>query len=234
MYKNYYFMNLVKYLILILFFLIPFHLFSQVGIELSGNKNVYKSWNDVIYNYSGKESQIFKYSYGGGINYWFRLKNYRLEFTPGIYYMFSKFKFPESSCKFEYYSHVAGIEFDMNVYMFDFVGRNYKKDCPTFSHDGEWFKKSFFIQVSPGMFGAFRTVKKSVDNIDDFNIAGKFDFGLGLDFKITNHLLVAPVIKYGFYIGEKWNGFSAFHAERSYNDITAGNYINLVFNFYLK
>jgi hypothetical protein len=227
-------MMILKNFVFCLFFIFPVLLNSQIGIELLGNKNEYKSWNDVIYNYSGKESKMFKYSYGIGVNYWFRLESYRLEFTPGVYYMYSRFKFPDSECKFEYNTQVAGAEFDMNIYMFDFVGRNYKRDCPTFSHDGEWFKKSFFIQVSPGLFGAFRSVKNSVDNIEDMNIAGKFDFGFGLDIKISDHLIVAPVIKYGLYIGEKWNGFSEFHAERSYNDITPGNYVNLVFNFYLK
>ena len=136
-------MNRIKLLSIFIFTLfISCSINSQIGIEFIGNSNTYNSWNDVIYEYSAKESKIFKYSYGGGVNYWFRLKNYRLEFTPGVYYLFSKFKFPESVCKFEYITHIAGIEFDVNLYPFDFIARNFERDCPTFSDKGQWFRRS--------------------------------------------------------------------------------------------
>lgn len=207
---------------------------SQIGIELMVNSNTYTSWNDVIYEYSAKESKFFKYSFGGGVNYWFRLKDYRLEFTPGVYYLYSSFKFPESACKFEYISHTAGVEFDVNLYPFDFISRNFERDCPTFSDKGQWFRRNFFFQVSPGFYGSSRKVNNSPDIIETQHLAGKVDFGVGLDFKVFRYLTIAPIIKYGFFINEKWDGFSEFHAQESFNDPTPGSYVSLVFNFYLR
>lgn len=227
-------MQKLKLFIFIVFIFIPGIIFSQIGIEFMINKNNYPDWNKTIYNYSLKESELFKYSYGAGLNYWFRLHNYRVEFTPGVFYNYSTFKYPDSDCKFQYDSHIGGVEFDINIYMFDFISQNYQRDCPTFSHKGEWFRKSFFIQVSPGILESFRKVKNSPDKIDYFNTSGKFDFGFGLDMKLVNNLIMAPVIKYGFYVGEKWKGFSEFHGEQSFNDITRGNYLTLVLNFYFK
>lgn len=228
-------MKKIKLLSIITFtFFIATSINSQIGIEFIGNSNTFNRWNDVIYEYSAKESKIFKYSYGGGVNYWFRLTHYRLEFTPGVYYLFSKFKFPESACKFEYFSQIAGIEFDINMYPFDFICRNFERDCPTFSNKGQWFRKNMFLQVSPSIYGSLRNVKNSPDILEEQYIAGKVDFGVGIDVKVFNSLVIAPIIKYGFYINEKWDGFSEFHAEESFNDPTAGSFVALVFCFYLK
>ena len=207
---------------------------AQIGIDITANKNKFTSWNDVIYDYLGNKDDIFKYSYGGGINYWFRLPNYRLEFTPGVYYQYSDFTINGTNIQYKYISHLIGAEFDVNIYMFDFVRRTYERDCPSFSNGNDWLQKSFFVQFSPGIFGVSREIQGAPDKISVKNIGGKFDLGVGIDMKLTKHLIVAPIIKFGLELGNRWDGFSEFHGENSFNDGTSNSYLSLTLAFYLK
>ena len=207
---------------------------AQIGIDFIANKNKFTSWNDVIYEYSENQDKIFEYSFGGGINYWFRLRDFRLEFTPGVYYLYSDFKLNDVNRHYKYISHIIGIEFDANVYPFDFIRRTYERDCPSFSNGNDWLKKSFFVQFSPGIFGVAREIKDAPEKVSVKNIAGKFDFGIGVDMKLTRHLIVAPILKYGLDIGDKWDGFSEFHGEKNFNDGTSNSYLSLTLAFYLK
>ncbi len=228
-------MYLIKRFLLVVFFVsIIYGVKAQIGLDLISAKNRYSTWNDVIYEFSENQNEIFRYSYGGGVNYWFRLADYRLEFTPGIYYLYSDFNLNDVNQNFKYISHQLGFEFDINVYMFDFVRRTFERDCPSFSNGNDWLKKSFFIQVSPGIFGVFREIKDAPERVNTKRVSGKFDFGIGLDMKLTKHLIVAPILKYGFDIGDKWNGFSEFHGTDSFNDGTSNAYLSLTLAFYLK
>ena len=205
---------------------------AQIGIDLLGTQQTFTNWNDVISDYAKEEYHFLRFNYGAGVNYWFRLKNYRVEFTPGIYYLYSDFKLTNPDYSYLYHSHTGGIEFDTNIYPFDFMKKSYEKDCPSFSTRGEYFPKSFFFQVSPGITGSFRDI--SQEYIKEFDISGKLDFGLGLDMKLTQKIIIAPIIKYGFTFDSDWKGFSEFHDSESYNDKTPGNNFSFVLSFYLK
>jgi hypothetical protein len=214
------------------FILISSPVKSQIGIDIIGGQQRYVNWNDVINDYAAKEYNFLRFNYGAGVNYWFRLQNYRIEFTPGLYYLYSDFKFDNPDCLFYYHSHTGGAEFDVNIYPFELRKKTYEKDCPSFSTRGEYFPKSFFLQVSPGLNGSYRDVTSKY--IKDFDIGWKMDFGVGLDMKITDRIIMAPIIKYGFSFSNNWKGFSEFHAEESYNDATQGNFVSLVLSFFLK
>lgn len=224
-----------KLYLLILIFVLNFNVLkvhSQVGIELTGMDQKFTNWNVVITNYALEEYSFLKYSYGAGVNYWFRLKNFRVEFTPGLNYMFSDFKFDNPDCSFHYLSHSIVAEFDVNIYPFDLRKKRYERDCPSFSNKGEFFSKGFFFQVSPGIFGSYRNVSDKY--IKQKDLAGKLDFGAGIDIGINRFFMIAPVLKYGLTFANDWTGFSDFHAEKSYNDKTPGSYFSLSLNFYLK
>ncbi|MBK7096280.1 MAG: hypothetical protein IPH57_15000 [Saprospiraceae bacterium] len=205
---------------------------TQVGVDLIVSQQKFINWNDVISDYATEEYHFLRFNYGAGINYWFRLKEYRVEFTPGIYYLYSDFKFDNPDCSYIYHSHTAGMEFDANIYPFELRKKSYEKDCPSFSTRGEYFPKSFFIQVSPGMSGSYRNITQKY--IRKFDLAGKLDFGFGLDMKLSQRIIIAPIIKYGFTFANDWKGFSEFHAEESYHDKTPGHYLSLVISFYIK
>jgi len=228
-------MKIIKtfgFLVFILFFTLKS--FSQIGLDFIGNKNTYKGWNDVLYEKAVKDSEIFSKSYGGGINYWFSLKDFRVEFTPGVYYLYSDFILDETEAGVKYIAHEAGVEFDINIYIFDFIRKSYKRDCPSFSDGSNWLKKSFFLQASPKLFGAQRSLINSDNDIRHLNIGGKFDFGIGLEIPVTRHFVLAPIVKYGFGIGNNWDGFSEYHDEDSFNDGTSHSYLSLVLAMFIK
>ncbi|MGE5355729.1 MAG: hypothetical protein ACM3PT_05760 [Deltaproteobacteria bacterium] len=213
-----------------LFFSSAISVKSQIGIDIIGNQQSYINWNDVMSDYTDKEFYFLRYSYGGGINYWFRLKNYRIEFTPGLYYLYSDTKYKKSDIQSGYHSHTTGLEFDVNIYPFEIRKKSYEKDCPSFSTRGDYFPKSFFLQVSPGFNGSYRYI----ETIRYFDTGWKIDFGCGLDMKLTERIIMAPIIKYGFSFSNDWKGFAEYHGEESYNNSTQGNYISLVLSFYIK
>ncbi len=130
--------------------------------------------------------------------------------------------------------HNVGVEVDMNAYIFDFIRKNYKRDCPSFSRDGQWLKKSFFVQVSTALYQSFKQIKDVDVDLKSDNLAGEISFGIGVDIPIFRHFVVAPVIKYGFYVGEKWEGISEYYSHDNFYDSTSGSYISLSFNFYLR
>ncbi|MEZ4907907.1 MAG: hypothetical protein R2771_09795 [Saprospiraceae bacterium] len=219
----------------ILYFIIGFNstqLNGQIGIEIIGVDSKFNEWDKLIDDYANEDYNFFDYEVGGGINYWFRLKEYRVEFTPGFYYLYSKFKYDNPSCSYEYHYQSLGTEFDINLYPFDFMRRTYEKDCPSFNNRGQWFSKSFFFQFSPGLYVS--KMDLSGKDIIDYDMAGKFDFGIGVDMKLSNHILLAPILKYGFLLGQEWKGLGDFHGEPAYNEITSGNFLSFTLSFYLK
>lgn len=225
-------------LIFINFFLIPIfilcsgRLFSQVGLEFTYHRQHLKDWNEVLKSYYHNENSIFFDNYGAGVYYWFRVPNYRIEFTPGLTYSYSKSISSYQEIENTYSSHTAGIEADVNIYPFEFEKRTYERDCPSFSNRGEWFSKGFFFQVSPGINYSFYDMNGT--SLKETNLFGKFDFGAGLDIKISHSIIMAPIIKYGMNLGKNWEGFSEFHGGKNYNDASVDNFWSLTLSFYLK
>lgn len=225
--------NRVLLIVLVLFF-ISVESFSQIGIDFIGNSNNYKTWNELLYEKAVKDSEIFKYSYGVGVNYWFSLHDLRVEFTPGLYFLHSEFVLDEKEAGVKYVSNQGGLEFDINVYLFDFYRKSYKRDCPSFSNGNDWLKSGFFVQASPKIFGDQRELLNSEKNIRYLNIGGKFDFGVGIDIGISKHLVISPILKYGFDFGDKWEGLSEYHGEDNFSDRSSNSYISFVLAFYRK
>ena len=205
---------------------------AQIGIEVVGMQSKLNDWDELIDEYALEDYDFFRYTVGGGINYWFRLKEYRVEFTPGIFYHYSQFKFSNPACSYRYHYMDAGAELDINLYPFDFMRRTYEKDCPSFSNKEQWFSKSFFFQFSPGLYISRMDISNK--DIISYDMAGKFDFGVGIDMKLSHHIIVAPIIKYGFNIGQEWEGLGEFHGLNDFNDKTSGNYLSLTLSFFLK
>ena len=107
-----------------------------------------------------------------------------------------------------------------------------KRIVPLFQPGENIFPKAFFCRYLRDYNGSYRDVTSKY--IKDFDIGWKMDFGIGLDMKITDRIIMAPIIKYGFSFSNNWKGFSEFHAEESYNDTTQGNLVSLVLSFFLK
>ena len=59
---------------------------AQFGASVKYQSNSFDKWDDFLATESGSEESIIGNSLEIGLNYWFRLKNQRIEFLPELYY----------------------------------------------------------------------------------------------------------------------------------------------------
>ncbi len=176
--------------------------FCQLG--LSGG---YKTFYPDGWNIMGADLQAgAPYPLAGwqvGADYWFRLKKRRIEFAPEI--SFSRFKNEFERGKLEH--SVFGFHFNTAVYVFDLSS---DCNCPTFSKDGNFFSKGFFIEVSPGAILARNKLEalNSSDSLIKFSeseIVFGGSLGAGIDFGFSDLFTVTPLFRFHFYPNLVWN-----------------------------
>lgn len=155
----------------------------------------------------------FKPAYQLGIDYWFRLKNYRVEFFPTLSY--AQFKEDQellnspapgliSRFKWSFFNFSV----NTNIYPFDFEGDCH---CPTWSKQNPFFKKGFFFQVSPGVLFSQHNitgVEGDPNQFDSNDVAFNLGVGLGLDIGISDFLTVTPFARVKRTFNVQWEGLS--------------------------
>lgn len=141
------------------------------------------------------------------LEYNFRLKQKRLEFRPGIGYR-STFSGKFGDGQFTAFDLDLGVA----IYPFDFAGDCH---CPTFSKEGELFKKGFFIEVTPGVSEQkFERVDSRLSDhlplpIQSKNLVGKIGGSAGLDIGILRQLTLTPMISATLLTSTDWDGLNA-------------------------
>lgn len=154
-----------------------------------------------------------------GLDYWFRLKNKRIEFLPQLSYSRFEETFQWGGLK----HRLVALHFNTNIYLFDLEG---DCDCPTWSKEGGFFKKGFFIQLSPGI----ALFKNDFDDIrvliiDGDGTALELGVGAGIDFGITDFLTVTPIVKFIYAPNANWvtnRGSGIDNLDGSYSQLLAG------------
>jgi hypothetical protein len=140
------------------------------------------------------------------LEYNFRLKQKRLEFRPGIGYRrtFSG-KFGDGQFT------AADLDLGVAIYPFDFAGDCH---CPTFSKEGELFKKGFFLEVIPGLSTQkFERVDSRITDhlpfpIQNKHLIGKIGGAAGLDIGIFRQLTLTPMISVTYLTSTYWDGLN--------------------------
>ncbi len=136
------------------------------------------------------EKEIFPSKVGvimAGFNYWFRLKNFRTEFYPGIQYSHSLF--PS-----EYKIKENGILIETPVHFYPFDFKN-DCNCPTFGKEGSLFNKGFFLKLTTMHKWNNRKFEQA-DSIKSSNYLFYFGLGAGLEIPIGKLWSVLPSISY--------------------------------------
>mgnify|MGYP001438261006 CR=1 FL=1 len=189
--------------VFILFFMSnPVSSKAQFGVAAGWAEEEWTTWNHQISQNAGN-SEIF-YLRGPAVefNYWFRLKNYRVEFLPALRWHGSN-----DDGEGKATAQTAGLLFHTQIYLLDMKG---DCDCPTWSKKGNLFKKGFFIQLSPGVeFGNWRYQATASDPAVDVkanSIAYSVAGGIGLDIGISDLLTLSPQVGYRHYPGVIWPG----------------------------
>jgi opacity protein-like surface antigen len=175
-------------LLLSLIFIFSQHTDAQVGLNVGVKMMNAAKWTDFL----NTENQSNSGNYNGfhiGVDYWFRLKEKRIEFFPEVSYEKYSQDFgliKDDISTFNFYLNT-------NFYLFDFEG---DCNCPTFSKGGDFFEKGFFIQVSPGISYFRLSANSEINEVSDSDSSFGIGLGAGLDIGISDFLTITPIVKY--------------------------------------
>ena len=188
------------------FFLLVFHPFLAAQLGVSGSYAWFKGneWEhfmeENISDYQG--DYFFDPGYQLGINYWFRLKNARIEFLPEA--RFGQFEATPISSKDTATFRWQSFSFHWNtrVYLLNFYG---DCDCPTWSKQEPWLEKGLFLELSPGIHYLIQSYRSehslaTFKNVTDW--AYSIGLGAGIDFGLSDWITITP---YG-RITRVWDG----------------------------
>ena len=182
------------------FFLLASSCIAQLGF-VGGYKTFNPSgWNDSFQADLNQEP----YPIGGwhaGVDYWFRLKKRRIEFMPEA--SFSRF---EEQFGTRSQDHVQfGFHFNTAIYLFDLAS---DCNCPTFSKDGNFFGKGFFLELSPGLVYLQNRLEDESPLFDGFEgeeLAVGGSIGAGLDLGVSKLMTMTPLARFYFYPKTDWD-----------------------------
>lgn len=207
----------MKVLIILFLSLSSFHLaIAQFGFVGRYQMNEAPNWVDAY-------QQSEKYLGNGwsvGVDYWLRLKNYRIEFLPEINY--GQFEYNDQKSYInsaDFVNKFYSFFLNSNIYLFDFEG---DCNCPTFSKQGQFLKKGFFVQVSPGvsyMVGKVSFEKPVVANeriFESSSVAANIGVGIGLDIGISDFVTLTPMIGMRYFPNVKWDSLSKYAGSEIY------------------
>ncbi len=173
---------------------------SQIGVNVFYDNHISApDWDDAR---GSDDASMLSNMYGVSVDYWFRLKNYRIEFLPevgvklGTHDDIVRFDDERIEMKTTHYHFVA----NTNIYVLDLEG---DCNCPTFGKEGGLFKKGFYVQVGPGL-SMFSPDPKLNDYSMGESLAFFFSLGAGLDIGITKYLTVTPWIRFQRHLNQNW------------------------------
>lgn len=187
-----------------LFLLISFSVFSQFGLSLKYANNDLNTWNSISGQYFTTDEDIHPQTLEIGLDYWFKLKNHRIEFFPelaiGAYKGVNYTDAMQNNLNFRLLQY--GLNFNTHIYFLDLEG---DCDCPTWSKQGTFFDKGLFLMISPGLM--MMNHQAIINDITDTEIASlnnnklafKLGLGLGVDIGVTDLLTITPFVMYNYY-----------------------------------
>jgi hypothetical protein len=168
---------------------------AQYGVTVKYQSLVASEFADLLTDVGGEYSSQLV---GGSVFYWFRLKNRRVEFLPELGYLAS---LNNSSDFITTSLQKVQISFNTDFYVFDLEG---DCNCPTFSKQGGYFQKGFFLEVSPGMDLQFIDMQNLFFEFDDIALTFRIGLGLGFDFGISDMVTITPTLGINWSGGPRW------------------------------
>lgn len=145
-----------------------------------------------------------------GVDYWFRLRDTRIEFLPTLAFSSQENTITSQSLSMTGESQAFHFFFNSNIYFMDLSG---DCDCPTFSKEGPTLQKGLFLQVSPGYsFYSFNldggdTGQNYESDDSAFSIGG----GLGFDLGVSDFLTITPLATLRYYPSLSWSDLDVLY-----------------------
>jgi hypothetical protein len=184
----------VKYLTIALCFLFTSNLAGQFGLRTKYNVNNFGVLNEA--NLTSSDN-ILSSGFEIGIDYWFRLKDKRIEFYPEFSYNRATDQLTDSNSSPMKYD-AFNFNLNTNIYFLDLSG---DCDCPTFSKEGNTIDKGLHFILSPGLnYYEFIGGINTADTSFGWNIG----VGIGMDLGINDLLTVTPFSIFRYHPGYQW------------------------------
>jgi hypothetical protein len=198
-------MIVIRKLTIIACFLFPIVNQAQIGIRVSFEQASYDDYSEV-----SQKSSLLKNQYSAGIEYWFRMKNVRVEFFPEIYFLRANDSNYEGLTNISYTVNGLGLLAKTHFYIMDFFG---DCDCPTFSKQGNFFTKGFYVAIAPGMQMDMQSLHLEDENLvkQSNNLHFKVNLGAGLDIGIMDKWTISPFLFYNVTPMLAWKEFGISH-----------------------
>lgn len=183
--------------------------YAQVGISAGVQFLQVTEWEQHLQEtYNSSATAVFSPTVYVGLDYWFRLKNKRVEFTPEVGFAsyassFSADRDPLLTQTDLYKSSYFSFYFNTNIYLLDFGG---DCNCPTFNKDGDLIKKGFFIRLSPG--AVYNTRSQTLADTSPYQeTSTNFSLraGVGLDIGVSPFLTITPLLMGIYHTPGTWN-----------------------------
>lgn len=200
-----------------------FQVHGQVGLKLVGTM----AQNKIAETTSNEK--LFSTKFGAGVDYWFRLKKYRLEFLPAIHYQFASenLTFTDQTTGRLDWS-VIDFAPGFQIYPLDFFN---DCQCPTFSKQGQFLKKGLFLHFAPGI--ALSTLKSDLEQLASAkDWIGFVRLGLGLDIGFSDLITISPSLSYQLSQTLDWSAYFQSESSRTLN-INSGLFLSVRVGFRL-
>lgn len=206
-------------LFLLLGLLMTAHLHAQFGINAAYRFNNAPDLK-IIKSFDGtnEEFDVLSDAVSIGVDYWFRLKNYRIEFLPELNYGQYNRNIQTDDETIELKSSAASFFLNTNIYFLDLVG---DCNCPTFSKQGPTISKGIFLQVSPGVTYWNQSYTSQSGDNEASSIAFSIAAGLGVDIGITELITITPFGGVRYYPEIEWTDLSVITDEYFLLDVKA-------------
>jgi len=183
---------------------------AQFAVTYKYNSSSYPTWEEISFLSIGAEEIIWEKlpdkGHEIGLAYWFRLKKRRLEFYPevfasvqqsaGAYESVTSENNPKLSRK------TIGLQMTIQAYPMDFAN---DCNCPTFSKDGNFLTKGFFVGISPG-YAIHRLSFTSLEQ-DQIVSSSTYRLGgfLGIDIGINTLITISPLLYLNYSPSVQWD-----------------------------
>lgn len=185
------------------FFLIINEASAQYGINASYQTFSASDWEGLIQLSELPGAAPIESGFAIGIDRWFRLKNARVEFFPELNYARYSVDWSDNTTTLSHQQ--ISLFANTHFYLFDLEG---DCDCPTFSKDGNFVKKGFYVELSPGL--SYATFKFDGINGDPNNssLVPSIGLGLGVDIGLSDLLTITPMIRFRRHFNAEWEDLS--------------------------
>ncbi len=197
-----------KYLILSFFLILFSRVEAQVGISVGYGEIKNPDWEALPPNcdcvYIERNYRTI------ALDYRLRLKQKRLEFFPSIQWTTSDdfgFSGDIGNARWDYRVRSLRLLLNTRAYLLDFGS---DCDCPTWSNSNRFFKKGFFVFVTPEIGSRDHIHLQGDEEVSSnrsllFGVSG----GLGLDIGLTDLFTLSPTFRLGYLSPSEWQNFDS-------------------------